>query len=514
MEKIILDNFKIFEKPTEFELGPITVLTGKNSSGKSSLIKALLFLSDYHWKGMMLVNDFNGPMSDRHRITNYDDFKNWKTDNDQVSFRYKSGPYFFSHEFARVEQSQSDYELDRDYYLTKSFKCQIESETISELGHKFGMGISPHVHLEIVDEIHFSIVADPIFFIAHSSSDNFSKLNELRKIEGDIEFEKRFGSPKELKANLKRKEVLQKYFEKILLKLKGEQLIKITGNLPIHFVYRSKISVSDLLISEFEKYFNSLIANKKDRSFGGYFDSRVFYKIDTGSFNIDYTGPDRVSTNHAYILKDKTHQMPEILQRYRYRDFSLREYYDASYFLTFWPKELGIGDEILIEFVGDQVGLIKVRRGDQIIKLGDMGFGVSQIACLLIKLQVILNETESKADPLFPRRNATDILIIEEPEANLHPNLQAKLADLFFDFAQLVSERGQKIIIETHSEYFIRRTQVLVKEHGLKQNPFKVYYFDEEKGPYEMRYREDGKFINGFGTGFLDESRKHTFDLL
>ena len=36
-----LENFRIFQERTDFEFAPITVLTGTNGSGKSSLIKAL-----------------------------------------------------------------------------------------------------------------------------------------------------------------------------------------------------------------------------------------------------------------------------------------------------------------------------------------------------------------------------------------------------------------------------------------------------------------------------------------
>ena len=37
-----LDNFRVFGEPTLFEFRPITILTGTNSSGKSSLTKGIL----------------------------------------------------------------------------------------------------------------------------------------------------------------------------------------------------------------------------------------------------------------------------------------------------------------------------------------------------------------------------------------------------------------------------------------------------------------------------------------
>jgi len=66
----------------------------------------------------------------------------------------------------------------------------------------------------------------------------------------------------------------------------------------------------------------------------------------------------------------------------------------------------------------------------------------------------------------------------------------------------------------------IRKTQVLMKEKKDASNsipvanPFKVYYFPQDAQPYEMRYREDGKFIDEFQSGFFDVNSKLVFDLL
>lgn len=43
--KITIKNFRVFDEDgVTFELNPLTILTGCNSSGKSSMVKAILLL--------------------------------------------------------------------------------------------------------------------------------------------------------------------------------------------------------------------------------------------------------------------------------------------------------------------------------------------------------------------------------------------------------------------------------------------------------------------------------------
>jgi predicted ATPase len=120
---------------------------------------------------------------------------------------------------------------------------------------------------------------------------------------------------------------------------------------------------------------------------------------------------------------------------------------------------------------------------------------------LLLKLAVILND-----------EFITTTVFIEEPEQNAHPKLQSKLADLFLEVNKITGGRV-RFVVETHSEYLIRRTQVLVAEADYKTeeylnglNPFKVYYFPEDGMPYDMKYTLSGRFENKFGGGFFDEA--------
>ena len=109
-------------------------------------------------------------------------------------------------------------------------------------------------------------------------------------------------------------------------------------------------------------------------------------------------------------------------------------------------------------------------------------------------------------------------IIVEEPEQNLHPQLQSKLTDLF---VYLNKEYGFKFIIETHSEYLVRRAQVVVGDQEYKSqkelnenNPFMIYYFPSNTRPYEMIFTPSGLFENDFDHGFFDEATRHQLKLL
>ena len=79
-----IKNFKVFSEFTEFEFAPITVLTGKNNSGKSSLIKALQVSSDSSITKLKF-NDETGDL---------DNTLSWNSQNKEISFFYNLPPDF------------------------------------------------------------------------------------------------------------------------------------------------------------------------------------------------------------------------------------------------------------------------------------------------------------------------------------------------------------------------------------------------------------------------------------
>ena len=100
----------------------------------------------------------------------------------------------------------------------------------------------------------------------------------------------------------------------------------------------------------------------------------------------------------------------------------------------------------------------------------------------------------------------------------MHPNYQSLLADMFYD---AFIKYNINFIIETHSEYLIRRSQVIVAERKYESNaevekecPFQTYYVPTGGLPYSLGYRKDGKFQEKFGSGFYDEASNLAFEIL
>ncbi len=114
------------------------------------------------------------------------------------------------------------------------------------------------------------------------------------------------------------------------------------------------------------------------------------------------------------------------------------------------------------------------------------------------------------------------ILLIEEPEANLHPSLQSKLADFF---EELVKRFQIKLIIETHSEYLIRKLQYLVASNKseLTKEDVIIHYLYPPNHPEvlsgevqqvkKIEIDEFGRLNKEFGKGFFDEADNIAMEL-
>lgn len=221
----------------------------------------------------------------------------------------------------------------------------------------------------------------------------------------------------------------------------------------------------------------------------------------------EYIYAHSASQNIFYNTADKNDYMAKAIHRF-YRE-KIQPGTIAHTFIINWMKEFGIGDSFEIEPFGGEAYRFYIYEGKDRMDLADKGMGSNQMMILLISLATMIRRYE--------RSHSKPFVVIEEPEQNLHPALQSRLIELL---TEVNRQFGFHFIIETHSEYIVRKAQVLVAQgkykddkDAMSNSPYAVYYFPKEGEPYQMQFRKNGKFSNEFGAGFFDEAANLAFEI-
>lgn len=117
----------------------------------------------------------------------------------------------------------------------------------------------------------------------------------------------------------------------------------------------------------------------------------------------------------------------------------------------------------------------------------NIGFGYSYILPLII--------TGLIAKP-------GETIIIENPEAHLHPRAQSRISEFFSKVASI----GVQVFIESHSEHILNgiRVAALNKEIGIDNLDINILYFDEDFVHHQLKINEKGK-IDNWPLGFFDQ---------
>ena len=177
-------------------------------------------------------------------------------------------------------------------------------------------------------------------------------------------------------------------------------------------------------------------------------------------------------------------------------------------FLKRWTGKVGfkLFEDFKFEHIpGVGYRFLAFKDGDW-RELPDLGYGTRQVIPVILAIWGHIQHF-----PSIPK-----ILMIEEPESNLHPKLQSLLADLFVEAKK---DNNKPLIIETHSEYLIRKLQFLVANKKISPNKIAIHYIGEnnsggEKDVFEIKIDEQGILSKEFGTGFFDEALNWEIELL
>ncbi|RJX70914.1 DUF3696 domain-containing protein [Vibrio sinensis] len=145
---------------------------------------------------------------------------------------------------------------------------------------------------------------------------------------------------------------------------------------------------------------------------------------------------------------------------------------------------------------------IKVTIDNETQNISDMGFGFSQILPIVTTLWL---ETSS---PRLRRRRTSLTFVLEQPELHLHPEYQAILARVFASVALNYNNTIRKvnIIFETHSKTMIDAIGDFIEENNCPSLAA-IYIFNKEDkitNVIESKFDEDGDLVNwpiGFFSG-------------
>ena len=264
---------------------------------------------------------------------------------------------------------------------------------------------------------------------------------------------------------------------------------------------------------------------------------------------MEYVSSSRAEVKRLYTLDTKD-QFSELLKRYfeakrklgpdESRDIHMLNCnpYRINSFINKWIKRFGIGESISAEPDSDGVG-IKIwiiKDNDKKSLLADEGFGLTQLVSILLQIETAILSAKGKRINYYEGLKDLDgydagfqyeinTIAVEEPEIHLHPAYQSLLADMM---VEAYKKYNVHFIVETHSEYLIRKLQVLVAGKGneedmqISNDEISILYVNSPKVVAEtgdpqvkqIRIKEDGCLDSPFGTGFFDEADNQAMELL
>jgi predicted ATPase len=190
----------------------------------------------------------------------------------------------------------------------------------------------------------------------------------------------------------------------------------------------------------------------------------IFFNEFRESFSeltFNYMGPLREYPQKYYIGASNYCDL-SVLSNYKIAELlannqSLLE--KVNQWLAYFATRVGIDE------TQEDVRRIKAIRNelDYDLDISNVGFGISQILPVIV--QALLSPPYS-------------VTIVEQPEVHLHPNMQAKLADLFIDTIYNIHNQRdskRKFLIETHSVAFLNRLRLRIAQKKIQKSDIAIY---------------------------------------
>ena len=498
MNSYRLKNIKAFSDSGEITLKPITILVGKNSCGKSSLLRFPAVLSQ-----TASSTDRTQPVTLNGDFLDYGNFEDVVHDKNGTLFSFA-----ISYDLDVSGNTQLSGLLRRRPRMRDNNKTAVKKVTISVTVRRVRRSIKVERFQTYIDDILLSELS--------WNNDKWNYTLKLCLIYDDEELREISETVILNRNDVNFVNFFPEYNDSYLtsiarsndLKLKDDS-IKSLRSLAI----RDEFSIEKAAVSEDESRFLQIY-----RAFGYSCDIvTLFYDVFSTEFRnkVAYIGPFRKNPERIYRFSEtaRNNVGPKgenigdfIFKAYQEDESGL---YDdiSSWLYKYYGYHLDIKD------VGNNYFQLVLDNDHISSNIIDVGYGISQVLPVICELAIISRAYKKKR-----KISINDILLVEQPELHLHPAAQANLAELFA--MCVTSNEYARIIIETHSEHLISKLQVMIadKECKLTNDMVQILYVDQdaEKDAFieEMVIKENGKFEKEWPTGFFDQGYNLAYELM
>lgn len=487
-----IENFRLFGEQTWFDFTSINILTGPNSSGKSSLTKAMLLINENIKKNGFPYEYLDTDFS----LTNIGDYSKYLTNQENeivfkipfelniitgwflfVSYKPYKGKMVFNNieikgknDICLLKITNTFQENDVDYVVYNSnIYINIRYLSASVKVNKNSKYDNSEFLFEYSTQFFDKIKNEPNII-------NELKLIEIESLENKMIFEPLqvfFSEHEDLSIFHEEYEILNtNLFE--LIKKRMPYLDIKEDDIIDSYLYNLDYFWQEHVVATIIKPFKEFISKYK----------------------INYIRPISLNNERLFTATTTNILLRENLLKLKY-DIYLKKIVEEQLII------FEIGDKIEVETVESSALVAYIIKDNKRVNIADLGTGHVQILNIILALN---------ADDSFT--------ILEEPETFLHPALQSKLADLIVSKFSSKYTRFNNILIETHSEYLIRKMQYLIAKCELQNSEVNIFYFNKsdtrESNPelfYKIEIENNGILKRPFGTGFYDEANNLNMNL-
>ncbi|MBL4625859.1 MAG: AAA family ATPase [Flavobacteriales bacterium] len=409
--KISIENFKSIKKLQNFELKPMTILSGVNSAGKSSFVQFLLLLKQTikrdSPKHQLLLSEY------LYSTTNYKNiFHNQEDKNKpKISFLIEK------QEFDRIEKPK----IVQFFKGLGTYNCLVNVE--------FGISKEKKIYISLFSmSFNFADEKKSISFITDDNNKQIIETDSPIFIENvlnspiqniDLEFNSIFPTI----ANFEK--------ETITSDLDNNASKSIQNFSEVVKIHDVKEALS--------LFFDDLSYIGPARS-----EPQEMYQIQEHHEEVGKNG-EFVSQ----ILKEKATKIISY-RKLLIKDDGVINYLEESGKLLnavkYWMCDIfNVAEDIFSEKEDDVYKIYLTNKNKLKTNIKHVGFGISQLLPIVVQ-------------GLLMSKNG--VLIIEQPEIHLHPKIQSWV----YDFLYSLTLEGKRILVETHSSHFITRMRRRIAE--------------------------------------------------